>query len=50
VFDLGREPSGGDGVPDVIGIEECDQNIDVEPRAHSVGVLFPQPIYLLVCH
>lgn len=33
---------------DVIGIEKCDQNIDVEQRSHSVGVLFTQSINLLI--
>lgn len=47
---LGREGSGGDRVTDVIGIEKCDQNIDVEQRAHSIRILFAQPIDLFVRH
>jgi hypothetical protein len=33
---------------DVVSIKKRNQNIDVEQRSHSVGVLFPQPIDLLV--
>jgi hypothetical protein len=33
---------------DVVSIEKRNQNIDVEQRSHSVVVLFPQPIDLLV--
>jgi hypothetical protein len=45
---LGGEPRGGNGVTDVIGIEESDQDIDVEQRTHSVRVLFAQSVYLFV--
>jgi hypothetical protein len=36
MLELSGEPSGGDGMADVIGIEERNKNIDVEQRTHSV--------------
>jgi len=48
VFEVGGEPRGGNGVTNVVGIEECDQNVDIEQRAHSGGILFAQPIYLFI--
>ena len=40
MLELGPEPSSSDGVTDVIGIKKCDQNIHVEQRTHSIGILF----------
>ncbi len=45
---LRSQPRSGGGMSDVVTIEKRDQNIDVEQRSHSVRVLFPQSIDLLV--
>lgn len=40
MLEVGGEPTRGDGMSNVISIQKRDQNIDVEQRTHSIGVLF----------
>ncbi len=45
---LSSQPGCGHGMSDMVAIEKRNQNIDVEQRSHSVRILFPQSIDLLV--
>ena len=45
---LSTQPGSGGGMSNMVAIEKRNQNIDVEKRAHSVRILFPQSIDLLV--
>ncbi len=45
---LSSQPRCGAPMSDVVAIEKRNQNIDVEQRSHSVRVLFPQSIDLLI--
>ena len=45
---LSSQPGSGNGMSDMVAIEKRNQNIDVEQRAHSVGIVFAQSIDLLI--
>lgn len=48
MLELSSQPSGGGSMSDVIAIKKRNQNVNVEQCTHSVRVLFPQSIDLLV--